>query len=403
MNTHPSIIAAATLSIALCTSFSVQVAADDWPSWRGPNATGISAETNWTSEGKQANLWEANVGLGYSSLCVADGKLYTFGFHEDKGIDRVVCLDAMTGEEVWSHEYPAKKWDKYHGGGSNSTPVLDEDKLYIVNRDGEFRCYDAASGEVIWEKNLMEEFSPELPTWGFAGSPFIMGDEVLVNIGRIVSFNKASGEENWKSKDYGHAYATPTIVERNGEEVIAAYCGDGLAILSSEDGSELCMFDWKTQYDVNAATPIAVADNQVFISSGYNHGCALVDISGSVGESIWESKVMRNQMATCVLIDGHLYGFDENELKCIDLEGNEVWKQRGLGKGALIAAGERLILLSAKGELIIAKATPDEYTELSRNKVLDGGVDWTMPVIVDGIIYCRNSEGQLVARDHRAE
>jgi outer membrane protein assembly factor BamB len=121
-------------------------------------------------------------------------------------------------------------------------------------------------------------------------------------------------------------------------------------------------------------------------------------------EVLWESKVMRNHMCTSVLIDGHLYGFDEDKaFKCIDLAGNEKWAERGLGKGAVTAAGDRLLVLSGKGELIILRATPEGFTELSRRKVLDGGQCWTDPVLVDGRIYCRSSRGELVCLDHRPE
>ena len=112
---------------------------------------------------------------------------------------------------------------------------------------------------------------------------------------------------------------------------------------------------------------------------------------------------MKNQMAGAVLWDAHLYGFDDKLLKCIDLEGKELWRERGLGQGALMAADGRLIVISEQGELVVARATPEGYQELSRAKVLDGDVCWTMPVLANGRIYCRNHAGDLVCLDHRAE
>jgi outer membrane protein assembly factor BamB len=116
---------------------------------------------------------------------------------------------------------------------------------------------------------------------------------------------------------------------------------------------------------------------------------------------LWENKEMRNQMSGCVYYEGHLYGFDDKTLKCIDTEGNERWAQRGLGQGALMIADGKIIALSSKGELIIADASPGGYAELSRRKILDGGVYWSSPVLSNGLIFCRNSEGEIVCRDHR--
>ena len=116
---------------------------------------------------------------------------------------------------------------------------------------------------------------------------------------------------------------------------------------------------------------------------------------------LWESKVMRNHMTGCIAWDGFLYGIDETTLKCLDTDGNEIWSKRGLGMGTLMVANGRLVVMSSKGELIIADASPGGYSELSRTKVLKGGVYWTMPVLANGLIYCRNSIGDVVCRDHR--
>ncbi len=225
---------------------------------------------------------------------------------------------------------------------------------------------------------------------------------VVLNMGRVIAVGKEKGATLWKTeKNYGHAYATPLDFEIDGQGRLAVLDSTGLAILDRGDGAELYFHEWKTLYDINAATPVVVGD-KVFISSGLGHGCALLRLGGEAPEVLWESKAMANKMSGCIEIDGHLYGIDErNGLKCIDLEGEEKWRQREIGVGALVGAGDRLIVLSEKGELIIADASPASYRERSRAKVLDGGVCWTMPVISGGRIYCRNSEGELVCRDHR--
>jgi len=256
---------------------------------------------------------------------------------------------------------------------------------------------------VLWHRDLKEELDVEYPTWGFSGSPLVLGDELLINVGPILSLDKETGKTKWTSKDYGHAYSTPAGFAYKGEDVLAVFNGAGLVVIRRKDGSEIASHEWKTQYDVNASTPIVV-DDAIFISSGYNHGGALMALSDEGLTPVWETNAMKTHMSGCVLIGDYLYGFDESVLKCYGLDGEEKWAERGLGKGALMASPERLLMMSGKGELVVAKISPDGYTELSKTKVIDdGGVFWTKPVLVDGIVYCRSSNGTLVARDHRAE
>lgn len=178
------------------------------------------------------------------------------------------------------------------------------------------------------------------------------------------------------------------------------FAGTGLVVLASEDGAELAFTPWETQYKVNAMTPV-VLDQRVFISSGYDRGCALIDFSGASPKVAWENKGMRNQMSGSVPWQGHLYGFDDKVLKCIDLEGQELWRERGLGQGALSIADGRLLVLSEDGELIVAEASSAAYRELARTKVFDGGICWTVPVLSAGVVYARNHAGELAALDHR--
>lgn len=376
--------------------------AQDWPQWRGPTRDGVSAETDWSATGAPAPRWTRAVGLGYSSVVVADGRLYTAGWDEGKEHDVVWCLDARSGEAIWTHSYPAQKWAKYHGGGTNCTPSIDGERLYVLNREGRLTCFDAAKGEVHWAKHMVTDHGASTPTWGFAASPLVLDEMLVINVGSVIALDKISGEVKWKSRDLGHAYSTPVDATFDGRACLVVFNGDGLAVLDRADGAVLATHEWKTSYDVNAATPIVI-DDRIFVSSGYNHGCAMFRFDGKSLTQLWESKVMRTQMSGCVYLGGHLYGFDDAILKCIDLEGNEKWRERGLGQGAVSAAGGRIIALGGKGELVIAQADPTAYIEHSRAKVLDGGVCWTMPVLADGLIYCRNSLGTLVCRDHRGE
>ncbi|MBL8896467.1 MAG: PQQ-like beta-propeller repeat protein [Planctomycetes bacterium] len=378
-----------------------------WPQWRGPERSGISTETGWAVEGTE--LWKKEVGLGYSSASIVDGRLYTQGFvpaseKSEEGEDVIWCLDAATGKELWSHRFPAKRWAMAHNGGTNVTPSVEDGRVYTCEREGDFFCLDAKSGKVLWKRNAKNDAGIEkLPTWGYAAAPLVLEDAIYLNAGSVIAYDKKSGEVRWKSEDLGHAYATPADFTWNGKKCLAVFNGGGLNIIDRSNGKRYLNHAWKTNYDVNAATPIVIGEkgDQVFISSGYNHGCALLKLGAEAIEPVWESKVMRNHMSGCVLFEGHLYGFDEKKLKCIDLAGKELWAQEGLGKGALIIAGGKLVIISDKGDLAIADATPQGYNELSRTNVLQGSVCWTTPTLLNGLIYARNQGGTLVCRDHR--
>ena len=379
----------------------VQAGDETWPGWRGPLRDGITREGNWSVEGADEPLWRAEVGLGYSSMAVGNGHLYTLGWVESRGNDVVWCMDAETGEVKWQFEFSAEKWDKFHGGGTNTTPTIDGDVVYTLNREGKLFCFEAANGEIRWQRDLVDLFGVELPTWGFAASPVVVGDGLLVNVGRLMMLDKASGEERWVTEDYGHAYSTPALFEHGGRERIALFNGKGLAVLDLADGGEVALHEWKTQYDVNAATPVVDGDT-IFISSGYNKGASMLKLAGDSLESLWEGRVMRTHMSGVIQIGEHLYGFDEAILKCIDKDGEVLWAERGLGKGSLTGAGDKLLVVTGDGELIVLEATPDEYRELSRKQVIDSGaVFWTMPVLANGLIYVRDSAGNVVCLDHR--
>jgi len=373
---------------------------DDWPGWGGPKRNGVSSETGWAVKGAEQPLWRVEVGLGYSSVAVHGKRLFTLGYDKDTELDVLRCLDALSGEELWVHAWPAKLMDLYHGGGTLTTPTVAGEFVYVSEREGVLQCLKAADGTLVWQKSLAKELALTIPQWGFSASPLLMGDELLLNYGALFAFDAKSGALRWKTeKSYGDAYSTPVECTLSGKPALALFGGSGLALLAP-GGKELGFTPWKTQYDVNAMTPVVFGE-RLFLSSGYDKGCALVDLGGAAPEIVWESKVMRNQMSGAVPWGDHLYGFDDKVLKCIDLGGKELWRERGLGQGALSIADGKLLVVSEDGELIVAAAEPAGYREFSRRKAVDGGVCWTVPVLASGIVYVRNHAGELVALDHR--
>ena len=363
--------------------------ATDWPRWRGANLDGISQEKGWLSQWPQEGpkkLWEASVGVGYSSFAVAKGSLFTMGNVADK--DVVVCLDAESGKPKWKQEYACEAKDPNGYHGTRCTPTIDGDRVYTLSRQGHFFCLDSASGKVIWSKEFKKDFGAKIPTWGLAGSPLIEKDWVLTEVSgpgaSVAAFNKATGELVWKNGNDGAGYSSLIAFDNGGQRCFIQFSKDQVIGRQMKDGAELWRTPWKTSYGVNAATPIIQGD-EVFLSSGYGFGCALFKVSPTGAKEIWRNKNMRNHVNSCVLVDGFLYGYDESELKCLDWKSGETkWATGKFGKGALMAADGKLILYGQTGKLGLAEVSPKEFKELCSFQALTGLDTWANPGVANG-------------------
>ena len=384
-------------TLLFLAAFASLAPAADWPVWRGPNRDGISTETLAGTE--VTKLWTAQVGIGFASFTVAEGRVFTSG-HAD-GQDTVFCLDAATGKPVWKHSYKAELGDKYYEGGTSAGPVIEGDKAWHVSRWGDLICFEAATGKIVWQKNFLEETGAEIPEWGFSGSPLIHGAHLILNIGQNgAAFEKATGKLVWKSEADTAGYSTPHLITVNGKEQVVLSTRRAYKGVDPSNGTVLWEHTWNTSYGVNAADPI-LSGTKLFISSGYNKGCALLDLASAEPAEVWRSRVMKNQFNSSVLIDGHLYGSDGdydkvNSLKCIDFAtGAEKWNAADVGFCSLMAADGKLIIMTAKGELIIAKASAAKFETISRTPLLTGRC-WSVPVLANGRVYVRNAAGEVV-------
>ena len=393
-----------TISSLLLTSapvFASGTGGQDWPGWRGPEGTGISAESAWSSTAEEEPLWEKQLGLGHASFAVVGQHVYTLGFDETLELDTVYCLDVNTGEECWTHSYKANIWDLGHDGGASTTPTVVGDAVYTSNREGNVFCLDANTGKVRWHRTLAADMGIEPPKWGFSASPLPLDNSILLNYGKLIALDMETGANVWETEvDYGIAYSTPTLFELDGTGYIALLNGNGLAVLQADGGGEVDFFEWIKNPQVYPMTPVVIGD-RIFISGGYDRGCVMLRLADGKLEELWGSRVMRNKMSGCVLWDDHLIGFDESILKCIDLDGNMKWRKRGLGTGSMSIAGDRMVILDGKGQLIVAEANTEEYVELSRKKIHEGGTSWSTPVLSHGRTFARSSFGQLVCLDNR--
>lgn len=397
-------LTASTRSIAILITcvFTIPFAhAGDWYQYHGPNRDRISSETGWNTDWSESapNIaWKANVGTGFSSVSVADGKAYTMGNSNDQ--DTIWCFDVKTGDVVWKFTYDCELQPNLYEGGPGCTPAVYDGLVYTVSKEGHFYCLDAKTGDEKWLVELQKDFGMKLPEWRFSVSPLIEKDWVVLEFGLFVAFDRKSGEVVWKSEnEYKTSYGSPIAFNMNGKRCFAGFNGFGLVVVDASNGKEITKFRWKTNYDINAATPI-YKDGQFFLSSGYGVGGGLVDIKedGSA-EELWHNRRMRNQMNASVLWDGTLFGFDESNLRAVDFKsGDENWMKNGLGKGTLTVVDGKLLILAEKGDLVLAKTNPKEYEEISRMNVLSGKC-WTIPVFANKMIYCRNAAGDLVCVD----
>lgn len=399
-----------TLILPALPGFESRARAGDWPHWLGPDRNGVAGEALPDAFDGETVAWRARVGTGFSSVAVAGGRLYTMG-HDGAasgGRETVWCLDAGTGEPRWQVAYEAALLPNLHEGGPAATPAVAGDRVYVLSKDGQARCLDAGTGTVVWRRDIWRDAGMKAPPeWGFAGSPLVLGERVLIEAGATFALDRATGEILWRSQPFRPAYGTPAPFLHQDALRLAVLKSDGLVVLDGENGGTLAFAEWETPFHTNATTPL-VHGTALFLSTGYDRGCALFQFDGRGLSKRYESRVLCNHMNQSVLLDGYLYGFDgtahrgrPTELVCIEIEsGRERWRvppDLGLGCGSLIGTSDgKLIVLSERGELLVAPASPAGFEPGSRAQVL-GGRCWTPPVLAGGRVYCRNSRGDLVA------
>jgi outer membrane protein assembly factor BamB len=397
-----------TLPVFL-SRISAQTLAKDWPQYRGPNRDGVSTETglikSFPANGPQ-KLWTSPIGESYSAIAISNGKLFTM---DSDGKDEfVVCLDAATGKQLW-RTHSDSMFSNDQGNGPRSTPTIDGNMIYALGAKGQLLALSAVDGKKIWGHDLVKEFGSEIPNWGTSTTPLVEKDLLIVDVGgnaghSIMAFHKKNGSVAWKVHTDKQGYSCPIAVTVNGVRQILVFTGTTLVSVSPE-GKLLWKYPWRTSWDANIATPIFIPPDKVFISTSYDVGAAVLQIKAANGaasvQEIWKSRVMKNHFNSSVLHNGHIYGFDDATLKCINaLTGEEKWKERGFAKGSLLLADGKLIILGERGKLALAEAKPDAYTQLAEAQVLDGKC-WTMPAIANGKLYVRNQKN-IIAFDLKA-
>ncbi|HEY1049022.1 MAG TPA: PQQ-binding-like beta-propeller repeat protein [Prosthecobacter sp.] len=382
-------------------------AAGDWPQWRGPNRDDVSKETGllkkWPSDGPKRAWVNEDAGLGYSGFAVAGGKLYTLGLYDTD--EKVVCLDAATGKKVWDTTI-GSIYNNNWGNGPRSTPTVANGMVYALGANGDLACLNAETGKKEWDKSLTKDFGGKLQSWGYTESPLVDGDQVVVTPGgeggAIVALDSKSGATKWKTKDLtdNAQYSSIIVIEPKGQKQYVQLLMNTIVGVSPKDGAIV----WKSDFPGRTAvipTPI-YKDNHIYVTAGYGVGCKMIKLTDGVAQEVYSNKNMVNHHGGVLLVGDHLYGHsDSGGWTCQHFAtGEVVWKDKGIGKGA-VAFADGMLYCQAEndGTIALVEASKDGWKMVSSFKLeaqssqrKPQGKIWTHPVIAGGKLFLRDQE-----------
>jgi outer membrane protein assembly factor BamB len=409
--------------------------ADDWPQWGGPQRDLVWREKGIVEQLPTKELlprvWSTPIGEGYGGPAVAKGRVYVMDRLKDEGVERVLCLDAATGNVLWEHK-TFVKYSVAYPAGPRATPTVDGDRVYTIGAMGDMHCLDAQRGHVLWKKNFVDEYAAKIPTWGMVAAPLVDGDQLIVLAGgtrngaQIVSLDRRSGNEIWRSLNHVEpGYCPPMMFTFQKTKQIVIWHPHAVTGLNPINGEPLWFVKWKISADLTVPTP-RQQGNRLFLTSFYN-GSTMIDmgLDGKTPEVLWQGKSssevrtdgLHSIMSTPWITDKHIYGVcSYGQLRCLDAStGKRIWETfEATGEGRwwnafIIPHEDRYFLHNEQGDLIIANLSPDGYKELSRAKLveptrLEAGrmTIWSHPAFAMKSVFARN-DGEIVRVNLAAE
>jgi outer membrane protein assembly factor BamB len=344
-------------------------------------------------------LWKASgLGAGYSTVAVDEGRIFTLGAGRDA--EYLIALDAATGRELWRTKVGAR-YENNRGDGPRGAPTVDGARVYALGGNGDLVAAEAATGNVVWHVNLLEEFGAGNIPWGISESPLVLEDRVLANAGgrggSLVALSKRDGSTIWAVESDEAGYSSAVVAVIGGVRQAIFFTGERALGVRVDDGSLLWSYRRVSNRTANVATPI-VRGNFVFLSSDYGTGCALLEIqgdaSGMTAREVYFHQDMKNHHASSILVDDTLYGFSSSILTALDFQSGKVlWRDRSVGKGSLVVADAQLYLFSENGVAAIAEATRAGYRENGRFELrTSGSPTWSHPVVANARLYLRDQD-----------
>jgi outer membrane protein assembly factor BamB len=377
-----------------------------WPGFRGPERDGVvrgtRIATDWTRS-PPVEVWRRPIGPAWSSFAVRGNLLYT---QEQRGEDEIVASYRLTsGAPVWRHKDATRFWESNAGAGPRATPTLSGGRVYTLGGTGIVNVLDADVGTVVWTRNAASDASVKVPYWGFAGSPLIVDDLVIVAVaGRLIAYDRETGNQRWIGESKGMSYSSPHLMTLGGIKQVVLLTDNGATSVALADGKKLWEHEWS---GFSSLQPVMIADGDVLISNGGSMGglgTRRVAVTQGPGgwntAERWTSNGLKPYFNDLVVHKGHAYGFDGRILACIDLaDGARKWKGGRYGNGQLVLLPEQdlLLVLSEDGELALVSATSDGFKEVARVPALDGKT-WNHPVLVGDLLLVRNDREMAAFR-----
>ncbi len=387
-----------------------------WGEYRGPARDGVvrdvPVDVDWSRTPQE--IWRHPVGEGWSSFSVAEANLPSLNpdepgqrkayllTQEQRGEQEcVVAYDPETGDQIWVHEDAIRFEETLGGPGPRATPTVNGQLVYSLGATGQLNCLNALTGEKVWSKNIIADAEAENLEWAMSGSPLVVGDKVIVNPGgrkdhSVVAYHKETGDQIWAAGNYPAAYTAPSLATLHGKEQVIIFGGNGPVGHDLQTGKELWSFKWENGPKVNAAIPTLVDESSIMISCGYAIGSALLRFTFD-GEtwkvaSDWESKRLKLKFNAPVRKGDYVYGLDEGILTCVDLKtGKPEWKRGRYGFGQILLCGDVLIVQAESSEVVFVSATPEKHIELHHFQAIEGK-SWNHPVVWNGHLFVRNGK-----------
>jgi len=399
--------------------------ADDWPQWRGANRDGVWRETGILDAIPASGLevrWRTRIGAGYSGPVVAQGRVFVTDHQLNPEIERVVCFDEVTGEELWAHSYSTDYKEMEYGNGPRAAPTIHAGRVYTLGTQGHLVCLDPVKGELVWKKHLVKDFGGQIPRYGASAAPLVVGDLLIVCAGgqgdaSVVALDRLSGELRWSKLADRPAYSAPIIIRAGGVEQLIVWTADSIAGLEPPTGKVLWQVPWKATFDPAqmVATPVWHKDKLLFMGAWFRGSKMLkLDAVKPMASVLWETGAKpTTTISTPLFLDDDYFCaiLGNGSLACLEAAtGNEVWSTREATSGSYGNAhftpnGDRVFLFNHTGHLILTRLTKDGYRELGRCLLVEptagfraqGPITWAHPAYANKHVFARNDRELVCA------